>query len=719
MDDVSDVFNQILQNLKKLRVLYLSSYNRSKLPESVGELKHLRYLNIIKTMISELPRSLCTLYHLQLLKFSDRVKSLPDKISNLSKLRYLEGHSDTGYFSWSNTVIGYPSEHPQPETPNIGKLTKLQHLQNFSVQKQKGYELWQLSDMNDLGGCLNIKNLENVTAKNEALESKLHQKTYLESLHLVWSYKKDINADDSLHLEILEGLMPPPQLQGLTIEGYSSEKYPSWFLVDSYFENLKTFKIVNCTGLEGLPSNAKLLGNCCTLRLENVPNLKTLPCLPVGLKWLAIYKCPLLVFISSDELEQHHQWENILRTDLLASQLASIWEVDSQNQIRQALLSEHSSLKQLMMSMGSDMSHLQTIANVEEREKDEAMRNDLISAWICCHEKRIRFIYGRNIRLPLVLPSGLRQLDLSSCSITNVALAVCLNHLTSLENLVLEEIMTLTALPSQDVLRHLTNLNFLFIKSCWCLRSLGGLRAATSLLDVRLISCPYLELACGADLIPLSLENLMIRWCVVAANFFSTDLPHLRLLLMLGCRSSASLSIGHLTSLESLYLQGLPDLYFLEGLSSLKLHNVLMKDVPKLTVECIRQFRVQKTLCVSSPVMLNLMLSSEGFSLPPFLSLQHCKDAYVSFEEPSKFASVKWLRLLSCEMTSLPGNLKCLSSLTKLEIGHCPNISSLPDLPSPLQHFGLWGCETLKESCRAPDGESWPKIAHIRWKEFR
>ncbi|VAH99787.1 unnamed protein product [Triticum turgidum subsp. durum] len=49
MDDVSDIFSQILQILKKLRVLYLTSYSSSKLPESVGKLKNLRYLNIIRT----------------------------------------------------------------------------------------------------------------------------------------------------------------------------------------------------------------------------------------------------------------------------------------------------------------------------------------------------------------------------------------------------------------------------------------------------------------------------------------------------------------------------------------------------------------------------------------------------------------------------------------------------------------------------------------------
>jgi hypothetical protein len=70
------------------------------------------------------------------------------------------------------------------------------------------------------------------------------------------------------------------------------------------------------------------------------------------------------------------------------------------------------------------------------------------------------------------------------------------------------------------------------------------------------------------------------------------------------------------------------------------------------------------------------------------------------------------------QMRSLPGNLKCFSSLPKLDIYDCPNVSSLPDLPSILQHISVWNCQHLNESCQSPDGESWSKIAHIRWKEF-
>jgi len=572
--------------------------------------------------------------------------------------------------------------------------------------------------MKQLSGTLSVKHLENVTGKDEALESNLDQKSHLGSLKLVWS--DGINADGSSQLEILEGLKPPSKLKSLKIKGFKSATYPSWLLKDSHFENLESFQLVNCRALEDLPVSTELFKHCSELKLKNVSTLKTLSRLPAALTHLSIISCPLLMFITSDELEQHDQREDILRTDYLASQLASIWEVDSGKEMRQVISSEHSSLKQLMTLMDADISHLQTVASVVNGENDAAMpKEDIINAWICCHEKRIRFIYGWNIGLPLVPPSGLRRLTLSSCSITDGALAVCLNGLTSLMKLSLVEIMTLTTLPSQDVLQYLTKLDFLFIKSCWCLRSLGGLQATTALSEVRLISCPSLDLSRGAVFTPLSLERICIHHCMVPADFFSSELPHLIDLAMFGCRSSASFSIGHLTCLQSLSVGGFPDLCFLKGLSSLQLQHVHLTDVPKLTAECIAQFRVQKSLYVSSPVMLNHMLSAEGFIVPPFLSLERCSEPFVSFEESANFTSVKCLRLCGCEMRSLPGNLNCFSSLTKLDIYDCPNISSLPDLPSSLQHICVWNCERLEESCRAPDGESWPKIANIRWKEFR
>nr|AAR19098.1 NBS-LRR type disease resistance protein Hom-F [Glycine max] len=63
-----------------------------------------------------------------------------------------------------------------------------------------------------------------------------------------------------------------------------------------------------------------------------------------------------------------------------------------------------------------------------------------------------------------------------------------------------------------------------------------------------------------------------------------------------------------------------------------------------------------------------------------------------------------------------------LSSLKTLTLWDCPRLECLPEegLPKSISTLGILNCPLLKQRCREPEGEDWPKIAHIEevfiWK---
>lgn len=173
------------------------------------------------------------------------------------------------------------------------------------------------------------------------------------------------------------------------------------------------------------------------------------------------------------------------------------------------------------------------------------------------------------------------------------------------------------------------------------------------------------------------------------------------------------LCIGHLTSLKKLELSNLPDLCMLEGLPSLQLHELKLVLVPKLSTKYISHCRVEKSLTVSSSVMLNDMLQTEGFAIPAQLTLESCNEPFILID---CLSSIQHLCFMGCGIQSLP-SLKDLSCLESLKFRWCPNLLSLPALPTSIRRIRVRDCELLKKSCR-PNGQSWSKIAHIRWKEI-
>ncbi|KAK8330038.1 hypothetical protein V6Z12_A11G367000 [Gossypium hirsutum] len=212
------VLVDLLPRLGYLRVLSLSGYRITELPDVFENLKHLRYFNFSHTQINNLPDSLCTLYHLETLLLKDcfDLQNLPSKMEKLVNLQYLD-------------IRGARSIERMPF--GIDKLTNLEKLSDFIIGEGDGHHISELKYLSNLKGDFRLSGLENV---NEDTRKKEDQEWVLDSLH------------------------PSKRLEQLVIENYGGAKFPTW-IADSSFKNMLSLKLSDCKNCKSLPSIARLL----------------------------------------------------------------------------------------------------------------------------------------------------------------------------------------------------------------------------------------------------------------------------------------------------------------------------------------------------------------------------------------------------------------------------------------------------------------------------
>ncbi|KAI3940749.1 hypothetical protein MKW98_030068, partial [Papaver atlanticum] len=236
---------QILMNFSNVRVLSLSYSAISELPPSIAKLKHLRYLNLSNSQISKLPNSFTTLYNLQtlILKNCFALRELPRGMRKLTNLRNLI-ICKTGNGEWI-----------PPMPCKVRTLSSLQYLPVFIVgNKNNGYGIEELRDLNLLGGKLQLRNLEKVTGRKEAEGGKLYCKQHILRLGLHWTDNKSFSAVSRDESEVLEGLQPHQNLKRLGICNYAGSKFPRWMMSpDNLLPNLVFITLENCSKCESLP----------------------------------------------------------------------------------------------------------------------------------------------------------------------------------------------------------------------------------------------------------------------------------------------------------------------------------------------------------------------------------------------------------------------------------------------------------------------------------
>ncbi|CAL5381255.1 unnamed protein product [Camellia sinensis] len=240
----SNVPLNLLPKLRRLRVLNMSRYRITKVPNSVGDLKHLRYLNLSHTSIEELPESLGSLYNLQTLMLREctKLKKLPTDLGSLIDLRHL----DT------------TNAHSLKEMPRgIGKLASLQTLSNFIVTKNNGHQLRELGNLIYLRGKLCLSGLHNVVVPLDAREANLNDKKRLDVLSMEWSVNLDNSQHGRVETEVLGMLQPHKDLKELQIKGYLGTGFPTW-IGDPLFSNMVDLSLDNCENCVSLPPLGQL-----------------------------------------------------------------------------------------------------------------------------------------------------------------------------------------------------------------------------------------------------------------------------------------------------------------------------------------------------------------------------------------------------------------------------------------------------------------------------
>ncbi|KAM3371305.1 hypothetical protein ACQJBY_018598 [Aegilops geniculata] len=255
--ETCNILKDAFEGIKSLRVLFIPSFPED-LPKSFSNLIHLQYLKLIPPSNQKYnkhpPRTLPRFYLLKFLDLYDwryHIIFFPKSISRLVSLRHI-----------------YSSKEFHSLIPEVGKMKWLQELREFHVKKESvGFELSQLGELTELGGQLDIYNLETVTSKREANDAKLKDKRNLKELKLVWGAGQEITDGD-----VLEGLQPPPNLRVLGIINYGFAAGPSWLCNDISIKRLESLHL-ECISWGTLPPFEQL-PHLTNLKLDNIAGIR-------------------------------------------------------------------------------------------------------------------------------------------------------------------------------------------------------------------------------------------------------------------------------------------------------------------------------------------------------------------------------------------------------------------------------------------------------------
>ncbi|QCE03254.1 disease resistance protein RPM1 [Vigna unguiculata] len=663
-------------------VLDTEVLDKLALPDSIGELIHLRYLNLSGTSIATLPDSLCNLNNLQTLMLSSclNLTKLPSAMQNLVNLRHLE-------------IIGTPiKEMPK----RMGKLNQLQNLDIYIVGKHVENSIKELGGIPNLHGYFCIKNLENVTKGEEALEARIMEKKHINTLRLEWSACNDNCTEFQIELDVLSNLQPHQDLKWLSIRGYKGTRFPEWIGNFSY-QNMTNLSLRNCKSCCKLPS----LGQLPSLKKLEISDMNSVKTIDAG-----FYKkedCSSMIpFPSLESLHIYDMpcWEEWSGFDSKAFPVLKVLYIFSCPKLKGDLPNHLPALGKLRITncelLVSSVPRAPTLQVLQILESNK-LAFDVFPLMVESIEIKGRpMVESVMETITNIQPTSLRYLALEDCS---SAISFPGDRLpASLKNLQISGLKKLK-FPMQQKHELLESLRM--NNSCDSLTSLP-LATFPNLIRLRITNCENMESlsVLGSESFK-NLSSFVINGCPNFVSFPGEGLcaPNLTRFSVYDCAKLKSLPYQMRTLLPKMEYLNISNCQQIEwfpgGGMPPNLRTLDLRNCEKL-LSGLEWMDMVTSLNVHGPCDAINSFPKEGL-LPPSLTSLSLID-------------LSSLKTLECK------GLLHLSSLQQLQIQNCKKLENIAGerLPVSLLKLSIGGCPLLQKLCHKKDRQIWPKICHVR-----
>ncbi|KAF8038710.1 hypothetical protein BT93_B1299 [Corymbia citriodora subsp. variegata] len=390
----------------------------------------------------------------------------------------------------------------------LGSLAGLEMLSKFIVGMGDGSRLEELKDLENLKGELCISDLHMVQEARDAGDANLCAKKGIYRLTMQWSTNFGNFRNEELEGEVLNFLYPHQNLVDLEISYYGGLEFPLWLGSPTHV-NIVYLRLQGCRRVKALPS----LGQLSSLKELYIQDLNAI--CTVGSEFYGTKSpFPSLITLGFKDMPLWEDWSHCVDSEEIRVLFPRL---------------EHLLIQDCPKLIGRLPSQLSSLIKLEIKS---CLRMDASSFIISLPSLNELNFRGCNEG---VLKSLINLTSLANLVMEDVVELTCLNHeftssLIKLEKLEMKSCKNLMYLwQDKDVIRNLASLKSLIVNSClefiFFIAGEGDIELPSNLENLNLQDCINLEKLPSKMHTLSSLRDLTVNGCPKLVYFPETSAP--------------------------------------------------------------------------------------------------------------------------------------------------------------------------------------------------